>query len=102
MIGQHVAPNIPAGKVGFREGMYMASTDEIYLRVIGKGGHGAAPDQCIDPIPIASQIILSLQQVVSRMRKPTNPSVLTFGKIIANGATNVIPNSEHRVCFDSS
>ncbi len=92
MIGQHVAPNIPVGKVGFREGMYMASTDEIYLRVIGKGGHGAAPDQCIDPIPIASQIILALQQVVSRMRKPTNPSVLTFGKIIANGATNVIPN----------
>ncbi len=92
MLGQHVAPNIPVGKVGFRESMYMASTDEIYLRVIGKGGHGAAPDQCIDPVPIAAQIILGLQQVVSRMRKPTNPSVLTFGKIIANGATNVIPN----------
>jgi amidohydrolase len=92
MLGQHVAPAIPVGKVGFREGMYMASTDEIYLRVKGKGGHGAAPDQCIDPVPIASQIILSLQQIVSRIRKPTNPSVLTFGKVIANGATNVIPD----------
>ncbi|UBM59205.1 M20 family metallopeptidase [Marinilongibacter aquaticus] len=92
MLGQHVAPNIPVGKIGFREGMYMASTDEIYLTVVGKGGHGAAPDQGIDPVVISAQIILALQQVVSRMRKPTNPSVLTFGKIIANGATNVIPN----------
>ena len=92
MLGQHVAPYLEVGTVGFREGMYMASTDEIYLQVKGKGGHGAAPDKCIDPIPIASQIILALQQVVSRVRKPTNPCVLTFGKIIANGATNVIPD----------
>jgi amidohydrolase len=92
MLGQHVAPNIPVGKVGFREGMYMASTDEIYLTIKGKGGHGAAPDVCIDPILIASHIIVALQQIVSRNRKPTNPSVLTFGKIIGLGATNVIPN----------
>ncbi|KPM49749.1 M20 metallopeptidase family protein [Jiulongibacter sediminis] len=92
MIGQHVAPNLPVGKIGFREGMYMASTDEIYLTVKGKGGHGAAPDQCIDPILIASHIIVALQQIVSRNRKPTNPSVLTFGKIVGLGATNVIPN----------
>lgn len=92
MIGQHVAPNIPVGKIGFREGMYMASTDEIFLTIKGKGGHGAAPDQCVDPILIASHIILALQQVISRNRKPTNPSVLTFGKIEGLGATNVIPN----------
>ncbi len=92
MIGQHVAPNIPVGKIGFREGMYMASTDELYFKVIGKGGHGAAPDQCIDPILIASHIIIALQQIVSRNRKPTNPSVLTIGKIEGLGATNVIPN----------
>lgn len=92
MLGQHVAPNIPVGKIGFREGMYMASTDEIYLTVKGKGGHGAAPDQCIDPILVASHIIVALQQIVSRNRKPTNPSVLTFGKIVGLGATNVIPN----------
>ena len=70
----------------------MASTDEIYLTIKGKGGHGAAPDVCIDPILIASHIIVALQQIVSRNRKPTNPSVLTFGKIIGLGATNVIPN----------
>jgi amidohydrolase len=92
MLGQHVAPNIPVGKIGFREGMYMASTDEIYLTVKGKGGHGAAPDACIDPILVASNIIVALQQIVSRNRKPTNPSVLTFGKIVGLGATNVIPN----------
>ncbi|AWV98588.1 M20 metallopeptidase family protein [Arcticibacterium luteifluviistationis] len=92
MLGQHVAPNIPVGKIGFREGMYMASTDEIYLTVKGQGGHGAAPDQCIDPILVASHIIVALQQIVSRNRKPTNPSVLTFGKIVGLGATNVIPN----------
>jgi amidohydrolase len=92
MLGQHVAPNIPVGKIGFREGMYMASTDEIYLTIKGKGGHGAAPDACIDPILVASHIIVALQQIVSRNRKPTNPSVLTFGKIVGLGATNVIPN----------
>ena len=92
MLGQHVATNIPVGKIGFREGMYMASTDEIYLVVRGKGGHGAMPDTLIDPILIASHIIVGLQQVISRNRKPANPSVLSFGKVIANGVTNVIPN----------
>lgn len=92
MIGQHVAPNVPVGKIGFREGMYMASTDELYLTVKGKGGHGAAPDQLIDPVLIASHIIVSLQQIISRNRKPANPSVLSFGRFIADGVTNVIPN----------
>lgn len=92
MLGQHVAPNIPVGKIGFREGMYMASTDELFLTVIGKGGHGAMPDQCIDPVLIASHIIVGLQQIISRNRKPANPSVLSFGRFIADGVTNVIPN----------
>ncbi|WP_266362446.1 M20 metallopeptidase family protein [Tellurirhabdus rosea] len=92
MIGQHVAPNIPVGKIGFREGMYMASTDELYLTVKGKGGHGAMPDQLIDPVVIASHIIVALQQIISRNRKPANPSVLSFGRFIADGVTNVIPN----------
>lgn len=91
IIGQHVAPNIPIGKIGFREGMYMASTDEIYMRVIGKGGHGAAPHQAVDPIVIASHIIVALQQIISRNRNPASPSVLTFGKMQADGATNIIP-----------
>jgi amidohydrolase len=92
MLGQHVAPNVPVGKIGFREGMYMASTDELYLTVNGKGGHGAMPDQLIDPVLIASHIIISLQQIISRNRKPANPSVLSFGRFIADGVTNVIPN----------
>lgn len=92
IIGQHVAPNIPVGKIGFREGMYMASTDEIYMRVHGKGGHGAAPHMTVDPVVVASNIIVSLQQIISRNRNPSYPSVLTFGKMIAEGATNIIPN----------
>ena len=92
MFGQHVATNVPVGKIGFREGMYMASTDELYLTVKGKGGHGAMPDQLIDPVLIASHIIVSLQQIISRNRKPANPSVLSFGRFIADGVTNVIPN----------
>ena len=92
MLGQHVAPNVPVGKIGFREGMYMASTDELFLTVKGKGGHGAMPDTLIDPVLIASHIIVSLQQIISRNRKPANPSVLSFGRFIADGVTNVIPN----------
>jgi amidohydrolase len=92
IIGQHVFPLLPVGKIGFREGMYMASCDEIYLKVIGKGGHGAAPDLAIDPIVIASHIIIALQQVISRNASPKQPTVLTFGKIIGEGATNIIPN----------
>lgn len=92
ILGQHVAPNIPVGKIGFREGLYMASADELYVTVTGKGGHGAMPDINIDPILIASHIIVALQQIVSRHANPKTPSVLSFGKVIANGATNVIPN----------
>ncbi len=92
IIGQHVFPLLPAGKIGFREGMYMASSDEIYLRVIGKGGHGAAPELAIDPIVIASHIIIALQQIISRNASPKQPTVLTFGNIIGEGATNIIPN----------
>jgi amidohydrolase len=92
MIGQHVAPNVPVGKIGFREGMYMASTDELYLTVRGKGGHAAMPDNLVDPVLIASHIIVALQQVISRNRPPASPSVLSFGRFIADGVTNVIPN----------
>jgi amidohydrolase len=95
MIGQHVMPLIPAGKVGFRSGIYMASTDELYMDVIGRGGHGAMPHFNIDPVLISSHIIVALQQVVSRMANPAMPSVLSFGKVVADGATNVIPDRVH-------
>lgn len=92
IIGQHVMPLIDAGKVGFRAGKYMASTDELYVTVKGKGGHGAQPQQNIDPIVITAHIITALQQIVSRVADPKMPTVLSFGKINAEGATNVIPN----------
>ena len=93
IFGQHVHPPLEAGKIGFRPGMYMASADELYLTVKGRGGHGALPQECIDPIAIAAQVITALQQLISRSANPTIPSVLTFGKINSTGgATNVIPN----------
>jgi len=92
IFGQHVSPNIPTGKIGIRSGMYMASADEIYLTIYGKGGHGAQPHTTIDPVAIAAQLITTLQQVVSRKADPRIPSVLSFGKCIANGATNIIPD----------
>lgn len=92
IIGQHVMPSLSVGKVGFRSGLYMASTDEIYITIIGKGGHGAMPHMNIDPVLISAQLIVALQQLVSRWNNPTIPCVLSFGKVIANGATNVIPN----------
>lgn len=92
MVGQHVLPMMEVGKVGFRSGIYMASTDELYVTVTGKGGHGAQPHQNIDPVVITAHIIVALQQIVSRNADPRLPSVLSFGKVIANGATNIIPN----------
>lgn len=91
ILGQHVMPLIDAGKVGFRSGKYMASTDEIYVTVSGRGGHGAMPHRNIDPVLIAAHIVVSLQQIVSRNADPLMPSVLSFGKVVAAGATNVIP-----------
>lgn len=92
VMGQHVMPLIDAGKVGFRSGKYMASTDELYVTVKGRGGHGAQPQQNIDPVIITAHILVALQTIVSRSADPKLPSVLSFGKVIANGATNVIPN----------
>jgi amidohydrolase len=92
IFGQHVHPPLETGKVGVKSGIYMASADEIYLTVKGKGGHAAMPEECIDPILIASNLIQTLQQVVSRHASPTIPTVLTFGKIWSvGGATNIIP-----------
>lgn len=93
MIGQHVYPSLEAGKVGLRGGVYMASADEIYVTVKGRGGHGAMPHECIDPVLMTAHIITALQSVVSRYANPLMPSVLTFGKINSTGgATNIIPD----------
>lgn len=92
ILAQHVMPLIPVGKIGFRPGMYMASADEIYLTVHGKGGHGALPELTIDPVVISSHIIVAMQQIISRHASPKTPTVLTFGKVEARGATNIIPD----------
>lgn len=91
VIAQHVQPNLDAGIVGFRPGMYMASCDELFITVKGKGGHGAMPHQINDTVLASAHLIVALQQVVSRFAEASVPSVLSIGKVIANGATNVIP-----------
>ncbi|MBI9034377.1 MAG: amidohydrolase [Bacteroidales bacterium] len=90
--GQHVYPELEAGKIGIKSGKYMASTDEVYLTVKGKGGHGALPNQNVDPVLIAAHIVVALQQIVSRHADPGMPTVLSFGRIIGEGRTNIIPD----------
>ncbi len=91
IIGQHVFPEMEVGKVGFKSGMYMASSDEINLYIKGKGGHAAIPDKSDDTVLAAAQIIVALQKIASRNAAPAIPTVLSFGKIIGNGAHNVFP-----------
>lgn len=91
IIGLHVTPELEVGKLGFRTGPFMASADEIYMTILGKGGHGASPHLCIDPVVISAHIILALQNLVSRYADPKTPTVLTFGDIHGFGATNIIP-----------
>lgn len=92
IFGLHVHPGLPIGKMSFRPGKVMASADELYFTVKGKGGHAASPHQCIDPILIASHLIVSLQQIVSRNNNPHNPSVLSITSFQGGATTNVIPN----------
>lgn len=91
-IAQHVHPSMECGKVGFRSGMYMASTDEIYLTIKGKGGHAAMPADYNNPLLIASEILLELKKKFPNNGKSEIPTVLAFGKIEGKGATNVIPD----------
>jgi amidohydrolase len=96
IIAQHVFPSMETGKVGFRNGMYMASTDEIYITVVGKGGHAAMPSEYCNPILIASKILMELQKEFMENKNIDEngneiPCVLAFGKINGAGATNIIP-----------
>ena len=93
MIALHVHPPLQAGHVGFRSGQYMASADEIYITVHGRGGHAATPHQCIDPVAMAARVVIALQEIISRSKDPLSPGVLTIGKIWSDGgATNIIPD----------
>jgi amidohydrolase len=91
ILGQHVYPILPAGKIGFTKGTIMASTDEIHITVKGQGGHAASPHLAIDPILIASHLIVALQQLISRNQDPIMPGVLSICQINAGEATNIIP-----------
>lgn len=92
VLGLHVSPKIATGKIAVCPGKFMASSDEFYIQLKGKGGHAAEPQLGIDPVMIMAQLLTSLQQVVSRYADPKVPSVLSFGRVIANGAANVIPD----------
>ncbi len=88
----HCLPEMDCGRVGMKKGRYMASTDELYWTIQGRGGHGATPHLSVDPIVVASHIVVALQQIVSRNAAPMMPTVLTIGKIEdVGGRTNIIP-----------
>jgi hippurate hydrolase len=84
--------SLAVGKMSFREGKVMASADELYLTIKGKGGHAASPHLCVDPILVASHLIIALQQIVSRNNNPHNPTVLSITSIKGGETTNVIPD----------
>lgn len=92
IFGLHVHPGLAVGKMSFRGGKVMASADELYITIKGKGGHAASPHLCIDPVLIASHLIVSLQQIVSRNNNPHNPTVLSITSIQGGTTTNVIPD----------
>ena len=92
ILGLHVHPGLEVGKLSFRGGMVMASADEIYITVKGKGGHAAAPHLTTDTILGASQLVVNLQQIISRMNNPFNPSVLSITSFQGGNTTNVIPS----------
>lgn len=92
IFGLHVHPSLPVGQFSFREGKAMASADEIYITVSGKGGHAAAPHLTGDTILAASQMIVNMQQIISRRNDPLNPSVLSITSFQGGNTTNVIPS----------
>ena len=91
--GMHNWPLLPVGKISVRAGPIMGSSDEFDIKITGKGGHAAIPNQTIDPIFVASQVIVALQGAVSRVSDPVKPSVLSVTKVNAGSAYNVIPET---------
>jgi hippurate hydrolase len=92
ILGLHVQPSMETGKLGFRAGKYMASADEIYITIKGKGGHAAQPHLTTDTILVASHLVVSLQQIISRNNDPFSPSVLSICAFNGGYTTNVIPS----------
>jgi amidohydrolase len=92
-IGCHVWPGIPEGTIGVRSGPLMAAMDRFDLKIVGKGGHGAMPHQCVDALEVGCQVVNALQRVVSRQMDPISPAVVTVGRFRAGEAFNVIPGT---------
>lgn len=93
ILGQHVAPQLPAGVIGVRSGPFMASADELYLTIRGTGGHAAEPEALVDPVLVQAHVLVALQAVISRHRPPGIASILSFGRVEADGATNIVPDT---------
>jgi len=92
IFGLHVHPGLAVGTLSFRSGVVMASADEIFITVRGKGGHAAAPHTTVDTILVASHLVVALQQIISRNRNPFSPSVLSISSFQGGYTTNVIPS----------
>ena len=92
ILGGHVKPELPAGKISVRTGPVMAALDGFVIEVTGKGGHGACPHACRDPIVAAASIILNLQTIVSRTSDPSEACVLSVCRVQGGQADNVIPD----------
>lgn len=92
VVGLHIWPDLPLGKIAVRGGPVMAAVDRFVIKIRGKGGHGAIPQKSVDPIPVASEVVLALQRIVSREIDPLKPAVLTVGRIQGGTAFNVIPD----------
>ncbi len=91
IFGMHVNPQLEIGNLSFRAGKVMASADEIFITIKGKGGHAAAPHLTTDTILVTAQLIVSLQQIISRNNDPLSPSVLSITSVQGGNTTNVIP-----------
>jgi len=93
IIGQHVTPELPVGQLGFRSGPFMAAADELYIIVKGRGGHASVRDTLVDPILITAKLLPALYDGAARIVPAGEPMVISFGKVIANGATNIVPDA---------
>lgn len=95
IFGMHGDTGLTADQVGFRSGKYMASTDELHFTIVGKGGHAALIDEVINPIPIAARLLLKWEEEIDKIKPTETPFVMNFGRLIADGANNVIPEKAH-------
>jgi amidohydrolase len=94
IIAQHILPELETGKIGYKPGRYMASCDEIYITITGRGGHAALPGLTTDQIFIASKLVIRLKEKIAELQKANQiPTVLGIGRISGEGATNVIPEN---------